>query len=88
MLGVTLQRGFGRAWSPAVELLGAREMEGGARATLDVVPQMQVSLTRRQHVLASVGVRLPVVGRAGRSREVIAYLLWDWFDGGFLEGWR
>ena len=87
-VGTTLQRGFGRAWSPAVELLGARALEGGARATLDLVPQLQVSLTRRQHVLASVGVRLPVVERAGRQREVVAYLLWDWFDGGFFEGWR
>jgi mono/diheme cytochrome c family protein len=87
-VGTTLQRGFGRAWSPAVELLGARELEGGARATLDLVPQLQVSLARRQHVLASVGARLPVVARAGRPREVIAYLLWDWFDGGLLEAWR
>jgi len=51
------------------------------------VPQVQVSLTRRQHVRFNAGVRVPVNARDHRSTSVIMYLLWDWFDGGFLDGW-
>jgi mono/diheme cytochrome c family protein len=87
-LGTTLTQGFGRAWSPIVELLGARALGAGNAAEWDVLPQMQVTLSRRQHVRGSVGVRLPVNARAERPRELVAYLLWDWFDGGLFEGWR
>jgi mono/diheme cytochrome c family protein len=81
------QRGFGRAWSPMVELVGARELESGARMEWDVVPQVQVSLSRRQHVLLSGGVRIPITAREGRHAEIVTYLLWDWFDGGLWDGW-
>ncbi|MEJ7812070.1 MAG: cytochrome c [Gemmatimonadaceae bacterium] len=87
-LGTTLARRFGRSWSPMVELTGAREMESGARSEWDVIPQMQVSLSKRQHILASIGARFPLGPREGRARELVAYLLWDWFDGGLLDGWR
>jgi mono/diheme cytochrome c family protein len=88
-LGKTFTEGrFGRAWSPIVELLAARELESGAVTHWDVVPQMQVTLNRRQHLMINAGVRLPVNARAGRSTEVIAYFLWDWFDGSLLDGWR
>jgi mono/diheme cytochrome c family protein len=81
-------RGFGRAWSPMVELAGAREFESGEKTHWDVVPQLQVSLSRRQHILLNVGVQLPVNDRDGRPTRIHTYLLWDWFDGGFFEGWR
>jgi hypothetical protein len=54
----------------------------------DVVPQMQVTLNRRQHIMINVGVRIPVSERAGRDTQVITYFLWDWFDGGLQDGWR
>ena len=79
---------FGRTWSPIIELLGARELGGTASTLWDVVPQMQVTLSRRQHVMVNVGVRIPVNERDGRSTEVLTYLLWDWFDGGLFDGWR
>jgi len=46
-----------------------------------------VSLSTRQHVQAGAGVRVPVTDRGNRSVELVFYLLWDWFDGGVLEGW-
>jgi ribosomal protein S2 len=49
---------------------------------------MQVTLNRRQHIMINVGVRIPVNERANRSTQVITYFLWDWFDGGLLDGWR
>jgi hypothetical protein len=82
------QNQWGRTWSPMVELLGAKELTSGAKVEWDVVPQMQVSLSVFQHVLLDVGVRLPVNERQTRSKAVMAYLLWDWFDGGLFELWR
>jgi hypothetical protein len=78
---------WGRAWSPMIELLAARELESGAPVEWDALPQLQVSLSTRQHVLVSVGVRMPLSQRSERQSSVMAYLLWDWFDGGFLSGW-
>ena len=54
-----------------------------------LVPQLQVSLNTRQHVLANVGVLIPVGEAPGAERPVrlLAYILLDWFDGGFFEGW-
>ena len=45
--------GFGRAWSPQVEVLWARP-EGGA-SEWDVVPQVQVTLSKLQHVMVAGG---------------------------------
>jgi mono/diheme cytochrome c family protein len=88
-VGRTFEQGrFGRAWSPMVELLGARELEAGERLHWDAVPQMQVTLSRRQHIMVNAGIRLPVTQRAGRRPQVLAYFLWDWYDGGLTDGWR
>ena len=76
-----------RAWSPMFELLGAREFADDATTLWDVVPQLQVSLSTRQHVLLNVGVRVPVNQRDRRGNTLMFYLLWDWFDGGFFSGW-
>lgn len=88
-IGKTFTQGrFGRSWTPMVEWLAARELDEGAHVEWDVVPQMQVTLSRRQHIMINVGVRIPVNERADRSTRVITYFLWDWFDGGLLDGWR
>ena len=59
---------------------------GGASVHWDVVPQLQVTLNTRQHVMGNIGVRIPVDDPT-REPEVLIYLLWDYFDGGFFEGW-
>ncbi len=79
-------RGFGRAWSPQVEVLFARPFGGGAE--WDVVPQMQVTLSKIQHVSVAGGVRIPVNRRDERGAAVVTYLLWDWFDGPFTRFWK
>jgi hypothetical protein len=83
-----VQGRFGRTWSPMVEVLGAKELADGERALWDVVPQMQVTLSRRQHLMMNVGVRVPVNQRDSRRTQVLTYLLWDWFDGGLFDAWR
>jgi hypothetical protein len=60
------ERGLGRIWSPMVELVGDRDFEEGASTSVDVVPQMQVSLNRRQHVRVNVGLQLPDVAEQAR----------------------
>ncbi|MFN2444391.1 MAG: cytochrome c [Vicinamibacterales bacterium] len=76
-----------RAWSPMLELLGARTLANGEPAMWDVLPQIQVSLSTRQHVLLNAGLRVPINQRQNRGNRVMVYLLWDWFDGGLFTGW-
>ena len=78
---------FGRAWSPMLELLSIRDLVSGAKTKVDVVPQVQVALNTRQHILFNVGLKVPATETAGRSTQLVMYLLWDWFDGGFFDGW-
>ena len=87
-LGYTLaeDQGFGRAWSPMAEVIVAKPE--GAPAEWDVVPQMQVSLSKLQHILLSVGVRVPLNEREERKPQFLTYFLWDWFDGGLFQFWR
>ena len=80
-------RRWGRTWSPMVELLGARELVSGAETNWDIVPQIQITLNTRQHIMMNVGVRAPLNNEEGRTTQVVAYLLWDWFDGTLFEGW-
>ena len=79
-------RGFGRSWSPQVEVLWARPF--GERSEWDVVPQLQVSLSKLQHVVVAAGVRVPVNARDDRGTSIVTYLLWDWFDGPFTSFWK
>jgi hypothetical protein len=65
-----------------------RDFVPGATANIDVVPQFQVTLNRRQHVRVNVGLQIPATNTQGRSTQVVFYFLWDWFDGGLLEGWK
>ena len=83
-----VQGQFGRTWSPMVEVLGAKELTGGEPVLWDAVPQMQVTLSKRQHIMINVGVRVPVNERDSRRTQVLTYFLWDWFDGGLFDGWR
>jgi cytochrome c5 len=87
--GKTLTFGnpYGRAYTPMIELEGKQEDSPGADAEWSVVPQMQITLNARQHIMASAGFNVPVTQRSDRDVTFVFYLLWDWFDGGVLEGW-
>jgi mono/diheme cytochrome c family protein len=79
--------GLGRLWSPMFEFLAARNLVDKAKTNWDVLPQMQVTISRRQHIRANLGVRVPVNNTSGRQIQIVFYLLWDWFDGRLNEGW-
>jgi len=87
-LGRTFRVGgeWGRAISPMVEFLGGGEL-GGGTWSWDVMPEVHFTLNQRQHIMANAGVRLPMTQTEGRSPQIMLMLLWDWFDGGFFEGW-
>jgi mono/diheme cytochrome c family protein len=78
----------GRLWSPMLEVVASRDLISGPTTDWDVMPEFQVTLNRRQHIRAALGYRIPVNDTANRPRQVMAYFLWDWFDGGLFEGWR
>lgn len=79
--------GLGRAWTPMVEFIADRELVAGARTHWDIVPEVQITLNKRQHVRANIGLRTPLNNTAGRSTQLSFYVLWDFFDGGLREGW-
>jgi mono/diheme cytochrome c family protein len=78
---------LGRLWTPMVEFLAARDLVDHTSTNWDVLPQMQVTISRRQHVRGDLGLRIPVNNTQGRPKQVMFYLLWDWQDGRLNEGW-
>lgn len=79
--------GFGRQWSPMVEVIANRDLAPGAVTDWNVMPEFQVSLNRRQNIRAALGYLIPVNDTADRSQQVWCYIEWDWGDGGLFEGW-
>jgi len=77
----------GRGWTPMLEVIGVIDLGSSTEANLDIVPQIQIPLNQRQHVRMNIGVWIPATRNDTRATRVGAYLLWDWFDGGFFEGW-
>ncbi|MCU1235491.1 MAG: cytochrome c, class [Candidatus Solibacter sp.] len=80
--------GLGRLWSPMIEWLGTRDLGTGAKNDWDVMPEFQVTISKRQHVRFGAGLRIPATNTTGRQKQVMFYLLWDWQDGKLLEGWK
>lgn len=86
-VGKTFTQGrWGRAWSPIVEVLGVRELAFDEPAFWDLLPELQVTLSRRQHIMVNGGVRIPLNLRS-RSSTAIVSVLWDWYHGGLFSGW-
>ena len=79
------QGDWGRTWSPMLEVLGTRPLGSEGFLHWDLVPQTQIALNQRQHVMLNIGLRIPVNHYS--DPQFIIYLLWEWFDGGFFEGW-
>ena len=80
-------QGLGRLWTPMVEFVASRDLVTNAKNNWDVVPEMQVTISQRQHIRANLGFLRPVTNTAGRQNQVLFYILWDWGDGKLTEGW-
>ena len=79
--------GLGRLWSPMFEFVATRDLLTGAKTDWDVLPQLQVTISRRQHIRGDLGLRTPITNTTGRQKQIVFYLLWDWQDGKLTEGW-
>lgn len=80
--------GLGRLYTPMIELIGTRDYTAGASTDLNLIPEMQVTVSKRQHIRAAAGVSAPVTNTADRKPQIIFYVLWDWAEGHFWNGWR
>jgi hypothetical protein len=58
---------LGRLFSPMVEFLAVRDFKPGASTNWDVLPEMQITVSRRQHVRIAFGVREPLTNTQGRT---------------------
>jgi len=79
---------LGRLFTPMVEVLATRDFKPGASTDWNVLPEMQITISRRQHVRAGFGVSEPFTNTSDRAPQVLFYLLWDRADGKLWEGWR
>lgn len=79
--------GLGRLWSPMLEFVADRDLVDRAKTNWDVIPEMQVTISRRQHIRANLGFSHPFTNTSGRPSQIVFYLLWDWADGKLTEGW-
>ena len=73
----------GRRWS---KFIADRDLVSGAATNWDVVPEIQIPLSKRMHILGNVGFRIPANNTADRQKQVMFYVLWDWVDGGLTAG--
>ena len=60
---------LGRLYSPMVEFLGSRSFRPGAATDWDVLPELQITISRRQHVRIGFGVREPFTDTSGRTPQ-------------------
>jgi hypothetical protein len=84
---IAQNKGLGRLWSPMVEFLGTRNLQTGATTSWDILPQVEVTINKRQHIRGDIGVRIPAANTTGRQIQVVFYLLWDWQEGKLTGGW-
>jgi mono/diheme cytochrome c family protein len=81
------KEGYGRAFTPILEVLADRDLSRDGITRWDLLPEMQVTLSARQHVRLGAGYRLPIARKDDPPRQFLFYVLWDWFDGGLTDGW-
>jgi mono/diheme cytochrome c family protein len=83
----TQEGGHGRRWTPIMEFIAERDLVSGGTTNWDIVPELQIPLSKRMHILASVGLRIPANKTGDRPKQMLFYALWDWMDGGLTQGW-
>jgi len=79
--------GLGRLWTPMCEFVLTRDLLDTAKTDWDVLPEIQVTISKRQHIRGDIGLRIPATNTVGRQKQLVFYLLWDWQDGKLTQGW-
>jgi len=78
---------------PALELVAEVPFERGvgpdkkSAVQLSILPQVRIGLNKRGHVALNAGLELPLNDRERYDWRGYVYLIWDFADGGFFEGW-
>jgi mono/diheme cytochrome c family protein len=82
-----------RSVFPALEFVAEVPFDRGtgmnkkSAVQLSVLPQVRIGLSKRGHVAINAGVELPINATERYDWRAYAYLIWDFADGGFFEGW-
>ena len=74
-----------RPLRPGVDTDGGDRRRRHSRAGSESVgrdPALQVTLSRRQHIMVNAGARIPLTDRSERRTQIVTYLLWT----GSMEG--
>ena len=78
---------------PAVEVVAEVPFERGTgpgrkdAVQFSILPQARIGLNKRGNIALNAGVELPVNDRDRYDWRAYIYLIWDFADGGFFEGW-
>lgn len=78
---------------PGLEFVAEVPFERGAGAARkssvqwSAIPQVRIGLNKRGHVAVNLGVELPLNDSDRYDWRAYAFLIWDFADGGFFEGW-
>lgn len=82
-----------RSIFPALEVVAEVPFERGSgpdkksAVQWSVLPQLRFGLSKRGHVAINAGVELPLNDSERYDWRAYAFLIWDFADGGFFEGW-
>ena len=78
---------------PALELVAEIPFERGSGADRksavqwSVLPQARIGLNKRGNIALNAGVEVPINDRERYDWRAYVYFIWDFADGGLLEGW-
>lgn len=75
-----------RGFFPGIELAGVKTF-GTNEHTISIIPKVYIALTKRGHLALSIGREIPIYGDRTFKYRYVAFLLWEYVDGGILSGW-
>lgn len=84
---------YGRAVFPGLELVAEVPFERGSEpdradaVQFSIVPQARIGLNKRGNIALNAGVEWPLNDDDRYDWQIYLYLIWDFADGGFFEGW-
>ncbi len=82
-----------RSLHPGLELVASFPIERGTGsdradfAQLSLIPQAQIGLSKGGHIALNLGAELPINDTDRYDYKAYLYLIWDFADGGLLQGW-
>ena len=70
-----------RAWVPTLEMEVLQNVTA-QQANFFLTPEIYKGITKRGHVAVALGAQIPVAGPDPFDYRILAFLLWDYADGG------